>query len=69
MAYTKELSFSYRNPTRIVFGEGSTLNVASEVEALGGTRALIVTDEGLMNTNLPQRIRETLGDKCAGIFA
>jgi aldehyde dehydrogenase (NAD+) len=68
MAYTKELSFSYRNPTRIVFGEGSTLNVASEVEALGGTRALIVTDEGLMNTNLPQRIRETLGDKCAGIF-
>jgi len=68
MAYTKELSFNYRNPTRIVFGEGSTLNVASEVEALGGTRALIVTDEGLMNTDLPQRIREALGDKCAGIF-
>ena len=68
MAYTKELSFSYRNPTRIVFGEGSTLNVASEVEALGGTRALIVTDEGLMNTDLPQRIKDALGDKCAGIF-
>ena len=68
MVYTKELSFNYRNPTRIVFGEGSTLNVASEVEALGGTRALIVTDEGLMNTDLPQRIREALGDKCAGIF-
>ena len=68
MAYTKELSFSYRNPTRIVFGEGSTLNMASEVEALGGTRALIVTDEGLMNTDLPQRIKDALGDKCAGIF-
>jgi len=68
MAYTKELSFSYRNPTRIVFGEGSTLNVPSEVEALGGTRALIVTDEGLMNTDLPQRIKDALGDKCAGIF-
>ncbi|MBA7620714.1 NAD-dependent methanol dehydrogenase [subsurface metagenome] len=68
MVYTKELSFSYRNPTRIVFGQGSALNVALEMEALGGTRALIVTDEGLMNTDLPERIREALGDKCVGIF-
>jgi len=68
MAYTKELGFTYRNPTRIVFEEGSASGVAWEVRVLGGTRALIVTDEGLMKTDLPGRIKEALGDKCAGIF-
>lgn len=68
MAYTKELSFGHRNLARIVFGENSALDVGRQVDSLGGSRALIVTDEGLMNIELPQRVGGTLGDKCVGIF-
>ena len=68
MAYTKELRFVYRNPTRVVFGVGSVSGVALEVESLGGTRALIVTDEGLTKTDLPERVKSALGDRCVGVF-
>ena len=68
MAYTKDLRFVYRNPTRVVFGEGSISGIALEVESLGGTRALVVTDEGLTKTDLPERVKSALGDKCVGVF-
>ena len=68
MAYAKELSFVYRNPTRVVFGVGWVSGVALEVESLGGTRALIVTDEGLTKTDLPEQVKSALGDKCVGVF-
>ena len=68
MAYAKELSFVYRNPTRVVFGVGSVSGVALEVESLGGTRALIVTDEGLTKTDLPERVKSALGDRCVSVF-
>jgi len=68
MPYTKDLRFVYRNPTRVVFGEGSVAGVALEVGSLGGTRALVVTDEGLTKTDLPERVKSALGDKCVGVF-
>ncbi len=68
MPYARELRFVYRNPTRVVFGEGSVEGVALEVGSLGGTRALVVTDEGLTKTDLPERIKSALGDKCVGVF-
>lgn len=69
MPYSAELRFRYRNPTRVLFGDGSVSRVASEVESLGGTRALVVTDEGLATTGLPDRVRVALGDKCVGVFS
>src|SRR5690606_40992580 len=39
-------------PTRILFGEGSAALIAQEASKLGGTRALLVTDEGVMNAGL-----------------
>lgn len=68
MPYARELRFVYRNPTRVVFGEGSVEGVALEVGSLGGTRALVVTDEGLTKTDLPERVKSALGDRCVGVF-
>jgi len=68
MPYARELRFVYKNPTRVVFGEGSVAGVALEVGSLGGTRALVVTDEGLTKTDLPERVKSALGDKCVGVF-
>lgn len=69
MAYTRELSFIYRSPTRIIFGEKAADGVGMEVDALGGTRALIVTDEGLVATGLVARIEKALGRRFAGVFS
>lgn len=69
MAYGEELRFRYRNPTRVVFGRGSLSRVGAEMESLGGTRALVVTDQGLAHTDLPGRVSAALGDGCAGTFA
>ena len=68
MAYTRELSFIYRDPTKIIFGENAVDNVGAEVDELGGTKALIVTDEGIVKTGLVERLEKALGDRCAGIF-
>lgn len=68
MAYTRELSFVYRDPTKIIFGENAIDGVAVEVDELGGTKALIVTDEGIVKTGLVERLEKALGDRCAGIF-
>jgi len=68
MAYTSELSFVYRSPTKIVFGENAVDDVAAEVDELGGGKALIVTDEGIEKAGLVERLEKALGDRCAGIF-
>ena len=68
MAYTSELSFVYRSPTKIVFGENAVDDVAAEVDELGGAKALIVTDEGIEKAGLVERLKKALGNKCVGIF-
>lgn len=69
MPYTADLRFRYRNPTRVVFGVGSVSRVGAEVESLGGSKALVVTDEGLARTDLPGRVRAALGDRLAGVYS
>jgi len=68
MAYTSELSFVYRSPTKIIFGENAVDDVAAEVDELGGAKALIVTDEGIEKAGLVERLEKALGNKCVGIF-
>lgn len=50
--------FNY--PTRILFGQGVIEDLAAELKALGGKRPLVVTDSGLMKTDIPGRIDEIL---------
>lgn len=70
MTYDSSLSFIFMNTTRVVFGSGSSRDVREEVRALGCSRALIVTDEGLAHhTDVPGRIEKALGDSCAGVFS
>ncbi len=70
MVYDNNLSFVYFGPTKIIFGAGSsTSELESEMSALGCTRAVVVTDPGIIKAGLTEKIIKTLGDKCIGIFS
>jgi alcohol dehydrogenase class IV len=47
---------TYHLPTRIQFGLGAVSTVAQEAKGLGGTRALIITDKGVVKAGLLQRV-------------
>ncbi len=68
LSYDRELSFEYNNPTKIIFGENSVKDIGLEADNLGGTRALIVTDRGIIQAGLIGRIEEALGRRHAGTF-
>lgn len=68
MSYSRDLSFIYYNPTKIIFGEGSIKEIGIEVEALGGTRAVVVTDRGVVEAGLAGEVEEALGRKHVGTF-
>jgi alcohol dehydrogenase len=54
--------FIFELPTRIEFGSGSVANVARRVAELGGTRALVVTDEVLAGHGIVDRITSILDE-------
>ncbi|MHB0871012.1 MAG: iron-containing alcohol dehydrogenase [Chloroflexota bacterium] len=59
---------TYHLPTRIQFGIGAAATVAEEAKKLGGTRALIVTDKGIVKAGLLDKILpllEVAGIGCA----
>jgi alcohol dehydrogenase class IV len=69
MDYAADLSFLFTNPTKVVFGAGSSGDVGVELRGLGCTKALIVTDKFLNEkTDIVKRIEKSLGKACAGIF-
>lgn len=68
MAYDRDLSFIYNNPTRIIFGEKSMKDVGIEVDNLGGTKAVIVTDKGVVEAGLAEQVEKALGRRYAGTF-
>jgi len=69
MDYSEELNFIFRFPTKIVFGPGTAKEVGMEIEELRKTRALIVTDQVLVQTDLIRIIQKVLGKKCVGVFS
>ncbi len=68
MGYDRDLSFQYYNPTKIVFGENSVNDVGMEVEALGGSKALVVTDKSIKELGLADRVEKALGKRYAGTY-
>jgi alcohol dehydrogenase class IV len=70
MPYDAQLNFVFWNPTKIVFGENTALDVAIEVENLKCKRAILVTDKDLIkDTDIPEKIKKLLGSLCVGIFS
>lgn len=63
-------TFVFNNPRveRIVSGRGSIGKLAEEIERVGGTRALVVISPSVAKTLLLDRIKSSLGAKCAAIF-
>jgi len=54
--------FAFQMPTRLVWGSAVNEAVPAEVQDLGATRVLIVTDPGLAATGLPDDVRAALED-------
>ncbi len=53
-------SFSYEMPTRVEFGRGVALRTGEEVGRIGGTRVLLISDEGVRRAGLLDRVTESL---------
>jgi alcohol dehydrogenase len=68
MAYDRDLNFIYRNPTRLVFGENSINEVGQEVDGLKCSKPFLVTDKGVVNAGLAERVEKVLGKKLVGTF-
>ena len=70
MAYDQDLAFVYFGPTKIIFGNGSSASeVESEMSALKCSRAIVVTDQGIIKAGLLDKITNSLGKKCVGVFS
>jgi alcohol dehydrogenase len=54
-------SFSYHNPTAIEFGWGSLARLPELVNSVGGRRALVVGDPGVVKAGLVDRVLAALG--------
>ncbi len=68
MAYDTDLSFIYKNPTRVVFGVNSLRDLSSEVGELKCSKAFLVTDKGLVEAGLAEKVEKALGNKHVGTF-
>ncbi len=60
--------FIYNCPTKINAGHGSLGSVAKEVVDLGGSRVLLMTDEGIVKAGLARLAQNALSDLCVGVF-
>lgn len=70
MGYDQDLSFVYSGTTKIIFGRGSSNSeVESEMNALKCSRAIVVTDQGIIKAGLLDKITKALGEKCVGVFS
>ncbi len=68
MAYDEDLSFIYRNPTKIVFGNNAVGEASMEVDELGCSKAFVVTDPGVVEVGLAERVVKALGSRYVGIY-
>lgn len=68
MAYDRDLAFEHINPTKIIFGINSVKEVGLEIDSLGCSRALIVTDAGIVNAGLAEIVETALGHRYIGVY-
>ncbi|MCX5848997.1 MAG: iron-containing alcohol dehydrogenase [Deltaproteobacteria bacterium] len=68
MAYDRDLAFVYRNPTKLVFGENTINEISSEIGELKCSKALLMTDKGIVQAGLAGRVEKALGSKLVGTY-
>ena len=68
MSYDSDLNFIFQAPTKVVYGQGALSELPMEVGELG-SRVLLITDQGLMDTGLVDDVKKILGGSLAGVFA
>jgi alcohol dehydrogenase class IV len=54
------LSFRFQAPTRILFGPDTVAQLAAELSSLGISKALVVTDPGIVRAGLLERVTRVL---------
>jgi len=59
---------SFFSPNKILLGIGATKEIGKETKALGGTKALIITDPGVANSGLIDPIRSNLEEAGLKVF-
>ena len=58
-------SFEFKLPTRVLFGVNQVDSLGEEVKALGVQRLLLVTDRGVVNAGLRERVLDGIGSPTA----
>jgi aldehyde dehydrogenase (NAD+) len=64
----RSLSYQYEPRTRILSGPGSIVRLHAELDAMDKSRALVVTDAGVVGAGLLARLREALGHRIVAVF-
>ena len=52
--------FSFVLPTKIIYGPGSITSLADELTINGGTRPIIITDQGVRNAGILDKVSQIL---------
>lgn len=52
--------YEFYHPTKVMFGQGLTEDVGAEAEALGGASAMIITDKGVLEAGLVDKVKNSL---------
>jgi alcohol dehydrogenase class IV len=59
---------SFFSPNKVLFGIGASREIGKEAKALGGTKVLIVTDPGVVNSGLVASLRTNLEEAGMKVF-
>ncbi len=50
--------WTYHEPTKLIFGMGAAENLNSEMEALGVTKAVLLSSKSMFRQGVPQQLAE-----------
>jgi acyl-CoA reductase-like NAD-dependent aldehyde dehydrogenase/alcohol dehydrogenase class IV len=64
----KSLAYQYDPRTRVLSGPGSLRRIYAELESMGKSRALVVTDAGVSAAGLVARLTDLLGSRVAAVY-
>lgn len=61
-------SFVFEGPTKVIGGPDSIIALQYEISRLGCRRAVIITDMGIREAGLLDKVEKAIGSLCVGVF-